>query len=91
MAESGRVPRKGRIHASIEKLTGQVPKNGIISVSTAKWNNPDEHSEKVEEYRKTFKTSTEKLKNPGEYREKVESVRVLKNCPDEYRKMVESV
>ena len=35
--------------------------------------------------------STEKLCNPGEYREKVESVRVLKNCPDEYQKMVQSM
>ena len=32
-----------------------------------------------------------KLLNPGEYREKVESLRVPKNCQDEYRKMVESV
>ena len=29
--------------------------------------------------------------NPGEYWENVESVRVLENCPDEYRKIVESV
>ena len=35
--------------------------------------------------------STRKLLNPGEYREKVESVRVPKNCPDQYRKMVDSV
>ena len=35
--------------------------------------------------------STKKLLNPGEFREKVESVRVSENCPDEYRKMVESV
>ena len=31
--------------------------------------------------------SAAKWKNPGEYWEKVESVRVRKNCPDEYRKM----
>ena len=35
--------------------------------------------------------STAKWTNPGEYRENVESVRVLKNCSDGYRKMVESV
>ena len=35
--------------------------------------------------------STEKLLNPGEYRQKVESVRVPKNCLDQYEKMVESV
>ena len=33
--------------------------------------------------------TTEKRKNPAKYREKVESVRVSKNYPDEYRKMVE--
>ena len=33
----------------------------------------------------------EKLKIPGEYREKVEFVRVSKNCPDKYQKMVESM
>ena len=33
--------------------------------------------------------STRKFLNPGEYREKVESVRVPKNCPDQYGKMVE--
>ena len=35
--------------------------------------------------------SIEKRWNPGEYREKVESKRVSKICPEEYRKMVESV
>ena len=35
--------------------------------------------------------STATLLNPGEYREKVESLRVPENCPDEYRKMVESM
>ena len=35
--------------------------------------------------------STGKLLNPDEYREKVEYVRVPENCPDEFRKMVESV
>ena len=30
--------------------------------------------------------SARKLLNPGEYREKVESVRVTKNCPDQYEK-----
>ena len=35
--------------------------------------------------------STGTLLNPGEYREKVETVRVPKNCPDQYGKIVESV
>ena len=30
--------------------------------------------------------STRKLLNPGEYRQKVESVRVPKNCQDQYEK-----
>ena len=67
MEESRRLPGKGRIRSSTEKLSGRVSKNGRISVSTAKW------------------------QNLGEYREKDESVRVLKSCQDEYRKMVESV
>ena len=67
MVESGRVLGKHRIRASIEKLSGRVPKNGRLNVSTEKWS------------------------NPGKYREKEEFVRVSKNCPDEYRKMVESV
>ena len=67
MVESGRVPGKGIIRASDEKLSKRVSKNGRMSVSTGKF------------------------LNTGEYREKVESVRVPKNCPDEYRKMVESV
>ena len=37
-----------------------------------------------------IRVSTGKCENPGEYREKVESVRVPRNFPDEYRKMVES-
>ena len=67
MQESGRVPGKGRIRASIEKLSGQLPEMGRISVTTLK------------------------EKNPGKNSEQVESVRVWKNCPDAYRKMVESV
>ena len=39
----------------------------------------------------TICVSTQKWENAGEYREKVESVRVSKNCPEEYRKRVESV
>ena len=29
--------------------------------------------------------------NPGEYRENVDSVPILKNCPDEFQKRLESV
>ena len=48
MVESGRVPGKGRIRATIEKLSWIVPEKGRISVSTEKWWNPDEYREKVE-------------------------------------------
>ena len=36
MVESGRVPGKGRIRTNIEKLFGQVPKNGRFSMCTEK-------------------------------------------------------
>ena len=36
MVESGRVPGKARIRASIEKLMGRVPEKGAISVRTEK-------------------------------------------------------
>ena len=37
MVESGRVPRKGRICASIEELFGRLPEKCRICVSTEKW------------------------------------------------------
>ena len=37
MIESGRVPGKVRIRASIEKLSQRVPKKGRIIVSTEEW------------------------------------------------------
>ena len=67
MVESGRLPGKGRIRASTEKLSRRVSEKGRMSVSTEKWY------------------------NLGEYREKVESVPLLKNCPNEFTKRVESV
>ena len=103
MVESRRVPTKGRIRASIEKLFVRVPKNGKISVSTRKM----EESVRVRgkgrirvSIEKLFKwvpekgpinVSTEKWKNPGEYQKKVEYVRVSKTCPGKYRKRVEFV
>ena len=48
MVESGRVPGKGMIRASIEKLSQQVPGNDRICVSTEKCWNPGEYREKVE-------------------------------------------
>ena len=46
MVESGRVPRKGRIRATIEKLSGRVSEKDRISESTRKWYNPGEYREK---------------------------------------------
>ena len=46
MVESGRVPGKGRICASIEKLFERVLEKGRISVSTEKWSNPGKYPEK---------------------------------------------
>ena len=72
MVESGRVPGKGRIRASIEKLSRQLSKKGGTCVSTEKWQNPNQYREKVE--------SVQLSKNcPGEYRKRVESVWVPKN------------
>ena len=51
MLESRQVLGKGRIRASTEKLSGRVPKNGRISVSTSKWKNRGEYQEKVESVR----------------------------------------
>ena len=67
MASSGSVPGKGRIRASVEKLSRGVLEKGRLCGKTEKWH------------------------NPGKYREKVESVRLSKNCPDEYWETVESV
>ena len=49
--ESGRLPGKGRIRTSTQKLSGRVLKNGTISVSTGKLLNPGEYREKVESVR----------------------------------------
>ena len=72
MVESGRVPGKVRIRASIEKMSGRVMKKGRNSVSIEKWYIPCEYWQKEESMRIS--------KNcPGEFRKRVESVRVAKN------------
>ena len=43
MVESGLVPAKGTICASIEKVSRRVPEKGRMSVSTEKWKNPGEY------------------------------------------------
>ena len=63
MVESGRVSGKGRIRASTEKLSARVPKNGRISVSTAKWKNRGEYWEKVEVVRVLKKQPRQVPKN----------------------------
>ena len=64
--------------------SGRVPGKGRIRASTGKLSGRVPKNGRVS-------MSTGKLLNPGEDRENVESVRVLENCPDEYRKIVESV
>ena len=119
MVDSGRVPGKGRIRASMEKLSRRELEKGRICLSTEKGGNPGEYREKVESLRvsKTVLASIGKGLNLCEYRkmvesgrvsgkgrirasmeklsrrvpEKVESVRVSKNCLDEYRKSVEAI
>ena len=72
MASSGSVPGKGRIRASVEKLSRQVLEKVRICVSTEKWQNPDQYGEKVESVRVS--------KNcPGEYLKTVEYVGVPTN------------
>ena len=51
IVESGRVPAKGGIRASAEKLSGPVRKNGRISVSARKLLNPCDYPQKVESVR----------------------------------------
>ena len=67
MVESGRMPRKDRFRASIEKLSRRVPENGRISVSIEKWFNSGEYGEMVE----SVEVSTTCR---GEYRKMVELV-----------------
>ena len=67
MVESGRVPGKGRIRGTFEKLFERVSEKGRISVNTEKWSNPGEGWEKEE--------SMPLLKNcPDEFRKREESV-----------------
>ena len=67
MVESGRVPGKGIIRASDEKLSKRVSKNGRMSVSTEKLLNPSEYREK-EEFVRVPKNC------PDQHRNMVESV-----------------
>ena len=55
MVESGRVPGKGRIRPSNEKLSGRYSEEGTICVSTQKWKNLGEYREMVDSGRVTEK------------------------------------
>ena len=67
MEESVSVLGKGRIRASLKKLSRGVPEKGRICVSTEKRKNPGLYQEKVESVRVS--------KNcPGEYRKRIEFV-----------------
>ena len=64
--------------------SGRVSAKGRIRASNEKL------SGRLPKYGR-INVSTAKWKNPGEYREKVESVRVPKNCLDDYPGMFELV
>ena len=59
MVEFVRVPGKGRIPVSMEKLFGRVTEKGPINVSTEKRKNPGEYEEKVESVRVSKNSSDE--------------------------------
>ena len=93
MVESGRVPGKGRIRASIEKVSRRVPKKGSnqckyrkmvessrVPVKCRIRASIDKVSRRVRE-KGRMTVCTEKWKNPDVYREKVESLRVSKIVP----------
>ena len=71
MVESGRVPGKSRIRASVEKLSGRVSERSRISESIKKM------VESGREVKGRIRASIEKLS--GEYRKRVELVRVSNN------------
>ena len=103
MVESGRVPGKGRIRTSIEKLSPRLPQKGSNLCEYRKMGESGRVPGKgrirasIENLSRRgpengeICVSIENWYNPGEYREKVESMRVSKNGPDEYRKRVGSV
>ena len=51
MLNPGEYREKGGVRESTLKLSGRVPKNGRISVSTGKLLNPNEYREKVKSVR----------------------------------------
>ena len=63
--------------------SGRVRGKGRIRASTEKLSGQVSAKSRIS-------VSTEKWQNLGEYREKVKSLALLKNCPVEFRKMVES-
>ena len=93
MVESVRVPKncpdsseKWWNQCECRKIveSGPVSAKGGIRASTEKLSGPVRKNGRIN-------GSAEKLLNPCQYRQKVESVRVPKNCQDQFGKMVESV
>ena len=95
MIESGHVPGKGRIRASILKLFPRVPKNARISVSTGKWQSPGDYRKMVESERLPGKcgirASTEKLSGRVQKNARISVIIGKWQNPGEYREKVESV
>ena len=67
MVGSERVPGKGRIGTSIERLSPREPEKGRICVSTEKWYNLGEYREKEESVRVSKKC-------PDDYQKRLESM-----------------
>ena len=86
--ESVRVPKNcpDQYRKMVESVW--APQNCWIRATTCKRWNPCECRKTVRTSTKNgrISVSTTKLLNPGDYLQKVESVRVPKNCPDQYEK-----
>ena len=69
MASSGSVPGKGKIRASVEKLSRGEPEKARMGVTTQKWHHPGQYLENVESVRvsKNCPGSTGKGSNLCEY------------------------
>ena len=82
MVESGRVPGKGRMRASIERMSRRIAEKGRIYVSTENGRIWDSTGKKVNpcEYRKTIAASIGKGSNLCKYQIMVELGRVPGKC-----------
>ena len=103
MVESGRVPGKGRVPTSIEKLSQRIQEMGRIYVSTDKMVESgqvrgtgripasiEKLSRRVPKKGRIY-VSTDKMVEFGQVPGTGRIPASIENCPGEYRKRVESV